>query len=86
VAAGGPLGPVQLHDLLVIGAQEPGQPGAVAAGALDRPDPLPMVLVGQVQELLVAGRVAGTATWVIIAPVVAATTAAVWCACGCRRR
>jgi hypothetical protein len=36
------------------------------------------VLVGQLQELLVPAGVAGTVTWAIIAPVVAATTAAVW--------
>src|SRR5512132_235204 len=30
VAAGGPLGPVQRHHLLLVGSQEPGQAGAVA--------------------------------------------------------
>jgi hypothetical protein len=56
MAAGGPLGPVQLHHPLGVGMEEPGQPGAVAAGALDRPHPLTMVLVGQLQQLAVAGR------------------------------
>jgi hypothetical protein len=37
-----------------------------------------MVLVGQLQQLLVAAGVAGTVTWVITAPVAAVTTAAVW--------
>jgi hypothetical protein len=54
VAAGGPLGPVQLHHLLGVGSQEPGQAGAVAAGALDRPHPLAWLLAGQLQQLLVA--------------------------------
>jgi hypothetical protein len=54
VAAGGPLGPVQLHHLLGVNGQEPGQPSAVAASALDRPHPLPMMLVGELQQLLVA--------------------------------
>jgi hypothetical protein len=56
VAAGCSLGPVQLNDLLMVSMQEPGQPGAVAAGALDRPDPLAWLLGGQGQQLLVAGR------------------------------
>ena len=46
VAAGGALGPIQLHHLLGVGVQEPGQAGAVAAGALDRPHPLARLLVG----------------------------------------
>jgi hypothetical protein len=54
VAAGGPLGPVQLHHLLGVGLQEPGQPGAVAAGALDRPHPPTVLAVGEPQ-LPVAG-------------------------------
>jgi hypothetical protein len=59
VAAGGPLGPVQLHHTLLVGGQEPGQAGAVAAGALDRPHPPPIVLVGQLQEPLVAVQAGG---------------------------
>jgi hypothetical protein len=46
MATGGPLGPVQLHHLLGVNGQEPGQPSAGAASALDRPHPLPMMLVG----------------------------------------
>jgi hypothetical protein len=42
-----------------MGVQKPGQPGAVAAGALDRPDPLAMVLAGDLEELLEAGRRGG---------------------------
>jgi hypothetical protein len=56
VAAGGPLGPIQLHHPLVMSIQESGQAGAVAAGALDRPHPQATVLVGQLQQLLVASR------------------------------
>ena len=56
VAAGCSLGPVQLNNLLIVGMKEPGQPGAVATGALDRPDPLAWLLGGQGQQLLVAGR------------------------------
>jgi hypothetical protein len=41
-----------------------------------------MVLVGQVQRLLVAGRVAETVTCSRTAPVAAITTAAVWCPWG----
>jgi hypothetical protein len=41
-----------------------------------------MVLVGQVQQLLVAGRVAETVTCSRTAPVAAITTAAVWCPWG----
>jgi hypothetical protein len=78
VAAGGPLGPVQLDELFGMGMEEAGQAGAVAAGALDRPHPSTVVSVGELQQLLVAGRVAGTVSCSIIAPVVAATTAAVW--------
>jgi hypothetical protein len=54
MAAGGPLGSIQLHYLLGVSMQEPGQPGTVPTGALDRPHPLPTVLVGQLQELPVA--------------------------------
>jgi hypothetical protein len=78
VAAGGPLGPVQLHHLFVVGGQEPGQPGAVATGALDRPDPPTILSVGEPQQLLVAGWGGGTVTCSITAPVAATTTAAVW--------
>jgi hypothetical protein len=34
--------------------QEPGQPGAVATGALNRPYPLAWLLASQLQQLLVA--------------------------------
>jgi hypothetical protein len=37
VAAAGPLGPVDLGHPLTLGGQEAGQPGAVAAGPLQRP-------------------------------------------------
>jgi hypothetical protein len=60
VAAGSPLGPIQLDHLLVIGVQEPGQASAVAASALNRPHALAWLLVGQCQQLAVAGRVADT--------------------------
>ena len=56
VTAGGALGPVQLHHLLGVGSKEAGQAGAVAAGALDRPHPLARLLVGQLEQLAVAGR------------------------------
>jgi len=56
VASGGPLGPVQFHHLLGVGLQQAVQAGAVAAGALDRPDALAWLLVGQLQQLSVAGR------------------------------
>jgi hypothetical protein len=56
VAAGGPLGPVQLHHLLGMSGQEPGQAGTVAAGAFNRPDALALMAAGQLQQLLVAGR------------------------------
>jgi hypothetical protein len=56
VAADGALGPVELDNLLMMSMQEPGQSGAVAAGALDRPHPLARLLVGQLEQLLVAGR------------------------------
>jgi hypothetical protein len=55
VAAGGPLGPVQLHHLLGVGVQEAGQAGAVAAGTLNRPHASTWLLAGQLQQLLVAG-------------------------------
>jgi hypothetical protein len=54
MAAGGPLGPIQFHHLLGVSGQRPGQPGTVAAGAFDRPHPLTVVLIGQLQELPVA--------------------------------
>jgi hypothetical protein len=60
VAAGCPLGSVQLDHLLRVGCQEPGQAGAIATGALDRPHPPTVVLIGQPQQLLVAGGVDGT--------------------------
>jgi hypothetical protein len=56
VAAGGSRGPVQLHHLLGVGMQEPGQAGAIAAGAFNRPDTLARLLLGQGQQLAVAGR------------------------------
>jgi len=40
----------------VVGSQEAGQAGAVAAGAFDRPHPLTVVSVGEPEQLLVAGR------------------------------
>jgi hypothetical protein len=46
VAAADSLGPVQLQHLLGVGGQEPGQAGAIAAGALDRPHPPAVVSVG----------------------------------------
>jgi hypothetical protein len=55
------LGRATPGDPLPVGVQERGQPGAVAAGALDRPTaPRPVagdVEVGEPQELLVAGGV-----------------------------
>ena len=72
-----PLGPVQRHHLLGVGMQQPGQSGAVAAGAVDRPHPLTMLLVRQFQQLLVADRGGRYVAWVTTAPVAAATTAAV---------
>ena len=54
MAPGGPLGPIQFHHSFLVDVQEPGQAGAVAAGALDRPDPLAGLAGGQLQELLVA--------------------------------
>jgi hypothetical protein len=56
VATGGPLGPVQLQHLLAMGVQEASEAGAITASAFDRPHPLTVVLVGQSQQLLVAGR------------------------------
>jgi hypothetical protein len=55
MAAGGPLGAVQLHHLLGVTMEESGQPGAVAAGALDRPHPPTVVSVGESEQLAVAG-------------------------------
>jgi hypothetical protein len=53
---GGALGPGDLDDPLAVGVQKCGQPGAVAAGALDRPAAprrVPEGLgVGELQELL----------------------------------
>ena len=59
MAAGGPLGPVQLHYLLGMSSQEPGQPSAIAAGALNRPHPLAWPLTRQLQQLLVASGSGG---------------------------
>jgi hypothetical protein len=56
VAAGSSLGSVQLDHLLGLSLQEPGQASTVAASAFDRPDPLARLLVGQCQQLAVAGR------------------------------
>jgi hypothetical protein len=56
VTASGSLGPVQLHHLLLVGMQEPGQAGAIATGALDRPHPPTVLSVGEPQQLLVADR------------------------------
>ena len=56
VAAGGPLGSVQLHHPLGLGMEEAGQAGAVATGAFDRPHPPTVVSVGELQQLPVAGR------------------------------
>jgi hypothetical protein len=43
-----PAWPVQLHHhLLALSLQEPGQAGAIAAGALDRPHPPTVVSVGE---------------------------------------
>jgi hypothetical protein len=78
VPSGRPLGSVQLHNLLLVGDEEPGQPGAVAADALDRPHPPTVVAVGEPQQLPIAGRGAGTVTCSSTAPVAVATTAAVW--------
>jgi hypothetical protein len=55
MAAGGPLGPVQLDHALMVGGQGSGQAGAIAAGALDRPDPSAGLATGQLQQLLIAG-------------------------------
>jgi hypothetical protein len=80
MAAGSPPGPIQLDHLLSVGVQEPGQPGAIAAGALDCPYPLTMVLIGQLKELLVAVGGGGQATVRVarVRLVTAARTAAVW--------
>jgi hypothetical protein len=78
MAARGPLRPIQLHHLLVLGGQKPGQSRTVATGALDCPHPMTMVLTGQLQELPVAVGVAGTVMVTVVWPVAVATTAAVW--------
>jgi hypothetical protein len=49
VAAGGPLGPVQLDHLLGVAMEEAGQAGAIAAGALNRRDPLAWLLTGHLE-------------------------------------
>jgi hypothetical protein len=56
MTASGPLGPVQLHHLLSVGLQEPGQAGPIATGALDRPHPPTVLSVGEPPQLLVASR------------------------------
>ena len=56
MAAGGPLGPVQLQHLLGMSLQEPGQASAMATGALDRPHPLALLVASQPQQLPGAGR------------------------------
>jgi hypothetical protein len=56
MASGGSLGPVQLHHLLAMTLEEAGQTGAVAAGALDRPDPLARLSTGERKQLPVASR------------------------------
>jgi hypothetical protein len=57
VAAGGPLGPVELDDVLAVTGQGAGEAGAVAAGALDRPGTLVGlgVLGGKGEQCLGAG-------------------------------
>jgi hypothetical protein len=55
VAASCSLGPVQLHHPLGVSLQEPGQAGAVAAGAFNRPHTLTLMLVSQLEQLPVAG-------------------------------
>ena len=56
VAAGSPLGPVQLHHLLGVGVQEAGQTSTVAASAFDCPDPLTWLVGCHLEQLLVPGR------------------------------
>jgi hypothetical protein len=50
------LGPVQLHHQLTAAGQQPGQPSAVPAGALDSPGPQPGMLAGEIHQGLVAVR------------------------------
>jgi hypothetical protein len=57
--AGGPVGPVDLEDLLAVGAQEAGQRGAVAAGPLDPERGDFAELPRPVQQVLVASRAGG---------------------------
>jgi hypothetical protein len=64
--------------LFLVAMKESGQAGAVAAGAFDRPSPLATVLVGELQEVLVAGRGGGHVRLAKGWPVAAARTAAVW--------
>jgi hypothetical protein len=54
VAAGGTVRAVELDDQLAALGEEPGQAGAIAAGALDRPRPQTGVLVSQRDERGVA--------------------------------
>ena len=78
VAAGRPGRPVDLDDPLAVLEQEGGQPGAVAAGALDRPDPAAWgVLVGEGEDAPVAHRVGGALVVAETTPPAASTTAAV---------
>jgi hypothetical protein len=56
VAASGPPGPIQFYDLLGMCLQEPGQAGAIATGALDRPHSSTILSVSEPQQLPVAGR------------------------------
>jgi hypothetical protein len=56
MAAGRPLWAVQLHHPLAALGQQPGQPGAVAAGGFHRPHPDSGVPLGEGNQGLVAGR------------------------------
>ena len=53
-----PLGPADLDHPLTAGLQEGGQPGAVAAGALHRPEaPTGHLRLGKFEQLTVAGPI-----------------------------
>jgi len=56
MAPAGTLGAVQLQHQLVSPGQQPGQPGTVPAGALDRPGPQHRMLAGEVHQGLVPVR------------------------------
>jgi hypothetical protein len=59
VAAAGPRGPVDLDHPLALVDQEPGQPGSIAAGSFQGPDPPARCLdFGQLEQPGVAGVVA----------------------------